>query len=140
MNAIAKVKLGIAASRIIDAAGKLQLPQGPLVTQVGSLALTGVQWINASGNLVPESWWPYTTFAIALLQGIYSLSALAKPANGTWAISDIGAFVRQFGLVVAQTGNAFLPIATPEQQAWVSSALSLLQNNTAISAVHQERK
>ena len=125
MNLITKIRLGAAASGLIDKLGAV--PHGPKLTMVASVSLILSQWVTNNGGLFDDSMQPWIQVLLAVLNGAYSLSALGAPASGADTTSSIGAIISQVLLVTVQVMNSFLPVVGPYWQGIITDTIPAIQ-------------
>lgn len=142
MNIIAKVKLAAAGSKLIDALGAI--PHGPNLTMVVSGALILSQWFMNNLALFDPSIQPWLQVFLAVLNGVYSVSALLAPTpDGTPGKSaSLGRAVSVqvlASLLQVLSSFALVPGLSEEMRGLITDAIPVVQNLQAMRWLHEER-
>ena len=136
MNIIKKLMFASAASKLVDSLRGL--PHGPVITMVSSGALVCAQWLTNNGDLFGDDARPYVTLLLAVINGVYSLSALGASAPGGEKADSGRAIASQALLVTLQVLNAFAPIAPPYWQGMIADAIPVIQSMQATKWLREQ--
>lgn len=135
-----KVKLALAANKLVDQIGKLGLPHGPIATYVGSFVMILIASLNENQNLFPDNAKPWIAIAIAILTLVHTLSALAVAPPGGWNVSAGFVIITQAIGATIQTMNQLVPMVGPEAQTQITMWIQILMSMQTLTALFKNPK
>lgn len=140
MNFFNKLRLASAASKTVDAIGKIPVPHGPSMTYAGAVILILVQFFTTSGDLFGPEWKPWVAIALSVLTGLHNITALAWPEAGKWTTSAAAALFMQVAGIAIQTLNQLVPAVGPEWQAMLTDCIQVLMSLQSLKFLNQAGK
>lgn len=140
MNLWTKIRFAKRASDLVDAIGKIPMPQGINATWIGALTLMLANWLTNAGELFPSTWAPYVSVAIAILSAVHNITALTWGGPGSgWTVSTVRVLIVQLLVITGQCLTQLTAVVPPEWSQYVADGLQTIQAMLSISWLNKEK-